>query len=124
LKVLEDGTTLASQELIKAYQAKKDKHLEKVLGRQDVDIFEDRARAVMRHPLFVKAEKIYKMKMGYIPQSTLVQIINKVFPEFNAGVVPLEIAGRIKLDKEITGQWEVSGRVTRKDRSTPKQKGK
>jgi hypothetical protein len=117
-KKLEDGSTLASVELMKEYQAKKDKHLEKVLGQRNVDTFEERAGFVMKQPLFIKAEKIYKRSMGYIPQATLIQIINKILPEYNAGVVPLEIAGRIKLDKELSGDWEVSGRVSRADRAS------
>lgn len=116
LKILEDGKAMCTQEFINAYQAKKDAHLEKILGKKDVDIFEDRAQAIMENPLFKKAEKIYKLKMGYIPNGTLVQIINKLMPEFNAGVVPLEIAGRIKLDKELSGEWEVAGKVSKKDR--------
>lgn len=108
-KVLDDGHSLASPELIAAYQKKKDVHLEKVLGRRNVDIFEERARQIMKHPMFKKAEILYVRKMGYIPQSSLVNIINKIFPEFNAGVVPMEIAGRIKLDKELSGKWEISG---------------
>ena len=63
----------------------------------------------MKHPMFKQAEKIYRAKMGYIPQSTLVQLINKIFPEYNAGIVPLEIAGRIKLDRELSGKWNVAG---------------
>ncbi len=123
LKELEDNTSLASKELIEAYQEKKDAHLEKVLGKQDVDIFEERARRVMEHKLFKKVEKIYKSRMGYIPNNTLIQVINKIFPEFNAGVVPGEIAGRIKLDKEISGNWEVSGRgVSRLDKRPVKRK--
>ena len=116
LKILEDGCSLASQELMDAYQKKKDEHLEKVLGNAEYDEFEVRAKAVMEHPLFLKAEKLYKRKMGYIPNQTLIQVINKIFPDYNAGVVPLEIAGRIKLDKELSGDWEVSGKSTRKDR--------
>lgn len=119
LKKLADGSTLATQELIDAYQKKKDEQLEKLLGNKDVDIFEQRAKAIMKHPLFKKAEKIYVKRMGYIPQNTCIQIINKIFPEFNAGVVPVEIAGRIKLDKELSGEWEISGRsmkaIDRKD---------
>ena len=111
LKKLSDGRSLATEEFINQYQAKKDKHLEKVLGSQGQDIFEERAKAIMKNALFLKAEKLYKRKMGYIPQNTLIQIINKIYPEFNAGVVPIEIAGRIKLDKELSGQWEVSGRA-------------
>jgi intein/homing endonuclease len=123
LKVMEDGTTLCSQELMDAYQAKKDEHLEKVLGNKSVDSFEERAEFVMNNSLFKKAEKIYKRSMGYIPNATVVQIINKIFPEYNAGVVPLEIAGRIKLNKELSGEWEVAGKVTRKDRAGGSGKG-
>jgi len=114
LKKLSNGRSLATKELLDSYEAKKDAHLETVLGKQDTDIFEERAKQIMKNPLFKKAEKMYIRKMGYIPQSTLIQIINKIFPEFHAGVVPLEIAGRIKLDKEITGKWEVAGRHTSK----------
>jgi hypothetical protein len=58
--------------------------------------------------------------MGYIPNNTLIQLINKIFPEYQAGVVPVEIAGRIKLEKELAGVWEVAGKITRKDRSDSK----
>jgi hypothetical protein len=54
--------------------------------------------------------------MGFIPNPTVVQLINKLYPEYQAGVVPLEIAGRIKINKELSGEWEVAGRVTKKDR--------
>jgi len=84
------------------------------LGQKNMDIFEERAVQVMQHALFLKAEKIYKKKMGYIPQSTVVQIINKIYPEYQAGVVPLEIAGRIRLDKELSGVWDISGRAGRR----------
>ena len=114
LKLLGDGRSLATKELLAAYQAKKDEHLEKVLGQKNMDIFEERAVQVMQHALFLKAEKIYKKKMGYIPQSTVVQIINKIYPEYQAGVVPLEIAGRIRLDKELSGVWDISGRAGRR----------
>ena len=121
LKDLGGGFTLASPEMLAAYEAKKDAHLEKVLGNKDVDIFEERAMAVMKHPMFIQAEKIYVRKRGYIPQTTLIQVINKIYPEFHAGVVPIEIAGRIKLDKELSGVWEIAGmtkkaKVTSKDR--------
>lgn len=115
LKVLEDGTTLASQELMDAYQRKKDEHLEKVLGKQNVDVFEERAQMVMKNPVFVKAEKLYRTRMGYIPQSKLIQVINKIFPEYQSGVVPIEIAGRITLNKELSGAWEVSGRSSKRE---------
>lgn len=124
LKVLEDGSTLASNELIDAYQAKKDAHLEKVLGKQSVNQFDEWAKMVMKHSLFKKAEKIYKRKMGYIPNNTLINIINRIFPEFQSGVVSGEIAGRIKFDKEVAEDWEVSGRGVRKGEKILKKKGR
>jgi len=109
LKVLDDDSTLASKELIDAYQMKKDAHLDRLLNSKNIDVFEQRAEQVMQLPMFKKAEQIYVRKMGYIPQSSLINIINKAYPEYAAGVVPVEIAGRIKLNKELSGQWEVSG---------------
>ena len=114
LKMLEDGTTLASKELIAAYEAKKDAHLERLLNSKNIDVFEQRAEQVVQTPMFRKAEQIYVRKMGYIPQSSLINIINKLYPEYSAGVVPVEIAGRIKLNKELSGQWEVSGYGSKK----------
>lgn len=113
LKQLSDGTTMAPEYLVKAYEQKKDRHLETVLGKDKQDVFQDRAVAVMQHELFKKAEKQYVKAMGYMPQSTVVNIINKIFPEYHAGVVPMEIAGRIKLEKELSGEWEISGRSGR-----------
>jgi hypothetical protein len=122
LKILDDGSILATNELMVEYNKKKDAHLEKVLGRRSIDTFEERAKSVMSQDLFKKAEKIYVRKMGYIPQGSLIQIINKVYPEYNAGVVPIEIAGRIKLNKEISGEWEVAGKMTRRDRAGGKRR--
>lgn len=114
LKPVDEKGGLASQELYNAYQAKKDRHLEKVLGRNDYDIFEERAEQVVKHPLFKRAEKIYVMRYGYMPQSSLQQLINKLYPEFNAGVVSAEIAGRVRLNKEMSGEWDISGKSTKK----------
>jgi aryl carrier-like protein len=110
MKPLSDGRSLASPELVSAYQKKKDEHLERVLGQRNVDVFEERANMIMESDLFKRAEKIYKQKYGFIPQSTVIQIINKMFPEYNAGVVPVEIAGRIKLNKELAGEWDMPGK--------------
>ena len=114
LKQLEDGSSLATKELIVAYEAKKDAHLEKILGRRGEDEYEVRANMVINNPVFKQAEKIYLRKMGYIPQATVVQIVNRLYPEYQAGVVPLEIAGRIKLIKELSGKWDVAGRKSKK----------
>jgi hypothetical protein len=51
--------------------------------------------------------------MGYVPMSMLFQIINKLFPEFKSSIIVGELAARIKLNKELSGKWEMSG-VTRK----------
>lgn len=126
LKILEDGRSLASKELIDTYEAKKDAHLAKLLSGEQGDEFEQRAKVIMEHELFLKAEKVYKEKLGYIPGTMLIQIIDKIFPEFNAGVVPGEIAGRIKLSKEISGEWEIAGKSAKKekDKQTAKKKSK
>jgi len=122
LKVLEDGTTLASKELMAAYEAKKDAHLEKVLGNTEVNQFDEWANRVQQHKLFKKAEKLYKRKMGYMPNNALVGIINRIFPEFQSGVVSGEIAQRIKMDKEVNEEWEISGRGAKKDKKTLRKK--
>lgn len=123
LKRLEDGTTLASKELMDAYQKKKDAHLEKILGKKNVDMYEEWAEGVMKDPFFRKAERIYVKKMGYVPQGTLIQIINKIRPEFNAGVAVMEIAGRIKLQKETSFEWEVAGHRGNKKEKRGKRNG-
>jgi len=109
LKKFEDGTSLFTQEEIDIYEAHKDAHLDTLLGKNSMDEFEERAQNVMKHPVFMAAEKIYKARMGYVPQTMVVQIINKIYPEYNAGVVPYEIAQRIKLDKELAGEWQIAG---------------
>jgi ABC-type dipeptide/oligopeptide/nickel transport system ATPase component len=118
LKVLEDGAALTTKQFIDEYQAKKDSHLETVLGNAGEDKFEIWAKNVIENPMFKRAEKIYVSRVGYIPQNTLIQLINKIMPDFNAGVVPLEIAQRIKLNKELSGKWDVPvGSVRRQDRA-------
>ena len=126
LKVLEDGSTLATPELMKAYEAKKDAHLEKVLGNQNVNQFDEWANRVQQEKMFKKAEKLYVKRMGYIPNNTLIGIINRIFPEFQSGVVSGEIATRIKMDKELSGEWEISGRGTKKkdEKKKPKRRRK
>ena len=68
----------------------------------------------MKNKLFVAAEKIYVKNYGYMPQGSLQQLINKIFPELNSGVMAAEIAGRVKLNRELTGKWVLSGHATKK----------
>jgi hypothetical protein len=114
LKPLEDGKPLATKEFMERYESIKDNHLEQLLGQKHADVFEDRANAVMEHALFKKAESVYRRKLGYIPRDRVVQIINKIFPEYNAGVVPQEIAERIRMNRELEGKWLIPGTKKKK----------
>jgi hypothetical protein len=113
LKVIDEQGSLASKELIDSYQKKKDEHLERVLGRQDKDQFETYAEVVMRSDLFKQAERVYLRQYRYIPVGSLQHIVSKVLPELGAGVVVAEVAGRIKLQREITGVWQIAGHSNR-----------
>ena len=124
LKQFEDGTSLFTKDEIDKYEAHKDEHLDRLLGKNNVDEFEDRAQSVMKHPVFMAAEKIYKARMGYVPQTMVVQIINKIYPEYNAGVVPYEIAQRIKLDKELSGEWQIAGAAKKDKGESGKKQGR
>jgi hypothetical protein len=114
LKPIDEQGGLATPELIKVYQEKKDAHLETVLGRDAKDQVLESAEEVMKHKMFLRAEAVYLKRYGYIPQGSLQQLINMIFPEFNAGVMSGEIAGRVRLIKEMSGQWELSGHSTNK----------
>jgi hypothetical protein len=98
-----------SADFIKEYEEKKDAHLDKLTGVKQVDEIEDRSKVIMATPLFKKAELIYKKRLGYIPMGMLFQIINKLYPEFRSSIIVGELATRIKLNKELTGEWIVSG---------------
>lgn len=121
LKLLEDGRAFQTKSFIEAYQAKKDKHLESVLGKGGLDVFEERAIAVINHQMFQQAEKLYVAKMGYIPQSTLIQLISKMFPEYKGGIAAVEVAGRVKLNRELSGKWGIAG-ATKGKKSAPAKK--
>jgi hypothetical protein len=105
LKILEDGTSLATKELMDAYERKKDEHLERLLGQKSYDELEERATMVAEHELFKQAEALYVKKLGYMPRDRVVQVVNVIYPEYNSGVMPHEIAERIRLRKELSGKW-------------------
>lgn len=109
LKKIDGKNSLQSKAFMDLYEMKKDEHLEKLLGQKHVDVFEERAKAVCDSELFKQAEKVYVKKLGYIPRDRIVQIINKLFPEYHAGVVPQEIAERIRMNKELSGDWTLPG---------------
>jgi hypothetical protein len=106
-----------TKEELEAYEKKKDEHLERLTGAKQVDEIEDRVKVIMDTELFKTAERIYKHQMGYIPMQMLYQIINKLFPEFKSSIIVGEIAARIKLNKEITGEWRMSGVARKKDKT-------
>lgn len=97
-----------SKKLLLEYEKKKDKHLDEVLVG-DVDVIEERAEKVVTDKLFTKANEIYKKARGYIPYKILVQIIEKIYPDFKGSVVVFELADRIKANKEISGDWIIHG---------------
>jgi hypothetical protein len=105
LKILDDGDSFATAEFMKAYEAKKDAHIEHMLGQKTIDQFEDRANAAIAEPLFKKAEKLYRSQLGYMPRDRVVQVINMLWPEYNGNVMSHEIAERIRMKMEMSGRW-------------------
>jgi ABC-type dipeptide/oligopeptide/nickel transport system ATPase component len=98
-----------SKDLLAAYEEKKDLHLDQLTGKIQIDEIEEAAKRITQHPLFISAEKLYKSVRGYIPTQMLIQLINKIYPEFKANVMAMEIASRVKLNKEMTGEWSIIG---------------
>jgi len=98
-----------SKEFLEEYEHRKDIHLDKLTGVKQIDEIEDRARFIMASPIFLKAELIYKKKLGYVPMNMLWQVISKLYPDFKSGVMVGELASRIKLNKELSGEWLISG---------------
>jgi hypothetical protein len=91
-----------------AYEKKKDEHLKEVL-EGPADMIEERAVAITKNPYFMKAEEIYLKARGYIPYKILVQIIEKIYPEFKGSVIVYELADRCKANSEISGRWFIFG---------------
>jgi len=111
-----------TQEFMDAYEAKKDEHLDRLTGNKQYDEIEERVSKITSTDLFKMAEKVYVNRMGYMPMSMLFQIINKLFPEFKSSIIVGELASRIKLNKEMSGQWEMSG-ITRKKKDKDSMNG-
>jgi hypothetical protein len=95
------------KEFIEEYELKKDAHLDKLTGVKQVDEIEEIADKVVASELFVRAEAFYVKKIGYISASMVVQIINKLYPEFKSSIIVGEVAARIKLNKELDGKWKI-----------------
>ena len=96
-----------TEEFLKSYETKKDEHLDKLTGAKQVDEIEEIAEKITSSELFAKAEIFYKKKIGYIPASMVIQIINKLYPEFKSSIIVGEVAARIKLNKELEGTWSI-----------------
>jgi hypothetical protein len=107
LKILEDGNSFATEEFMKAYEAKKDAHIENMLGQKSVDTFEEYADAVIASAFFKKAEKMYRSQLGYMPRDRVVQVVNKMYPEYHSGVMAHEVAERIRMKMEMSGRWRI-----------------
>lgn len=93
-----------SKELLKAYEEKKDEHLEQ-LTENPKDEVEERAVSVMSHKVFKQAESVYIESKGYIPYKNVIQLISKIYPDYKSSAIVYEIGDRIKLDKEVSGEW-------------------
>jgi hypothetical protein len=100
-----------TKEFLKAYEKKKDAHLELLTGGRTVDDVEDRANLIIASDVFKKAENVYVNKMGYVPSQMVHQIISVMFPDFKGSIIVSELAARIKFKKEMSGEWEISGVV-------------
>lgn len=100
---------LVGKEFLEAYEAKKDMHLDRLTGSKQVDDVEDRATQICETKLFKTAEAIYVAKMGYMPMTMLLQVIGKLYPDYKGSVIVGELANRIKLNREMSGAWVMSG---------------
>jgi hypothetical protein len=94
-----------SKKLLLEYERMKDEHLEE-LTEKPSDEVEDIANKVIDDQFFKDMEKMYLQKKTYIPSKILVQIINKIFPEFNSSIIVHEIADRIRMTKEFKKEWQ------------------
>jgi len=96
-----------TKEFMEAYEAKKDAHLDKVTGSKQDDEVEELAEKITSNELFITAENFYVKKVGYMPASMVMQVINKLYPEFKSSVIVGEVGARIKLNKELEGRWKI-----------------
>jgi hypothetical protein len=103
-----------SKKLLLDYERKKDEHLKEVLEGPK-DLVEERAQQIMCNDYFKRAEQLYLKARGYITYKILVQIVEKIFPEFKGSVIVYELADRIKADREISGKWNIVGSSKKDD---------
>jgi hypothetical protein len=103
-----------NKEFLAEYEKRKDEHLDRLMGRATFDEMGERAKQIIKNPVFINAEKVYVAQKGFIPQNTLMQVINKIFPEFRSNIVVGELAQRIKFEKEMTGVWRIPGQKKKK----------
>jgi hypothetical protein len=89
------------------YEKKKDEHLKEVL-EGGIDLVEERATSICKNPLFCKANEVYKKSRGYIPYKILVQIVEKIYPEFKGSVIVYELSDRVKCNMEINSEWVIN----------------
>lgn len=96
-----------SKQLLLDYEGVKDEHLEE-LTEKPHDEVEERAVKITNNDYFKRIEAMYVAKKGYIPSKILVQIINKIYPEFKSSVIVFELADRIRLNKESSNEWNIT----------------
>ena len=99
---------IVGKDILKAYEEKKDAHLERLTGNKQVDEIEERCDHVIQHNIFKMGELIYLKKRGFIPMNMLMQIVSKIYPEYKQSVICSEIASRIKFNRELEHKWRVA----------------
>jgi hypothetical protein len=116
--VIPHPLSVISKKLLLDYEKLKDEHLDRLVS-QPIDDVEERAKSICNDKFFKTAEKVYIDKIGFIPYRTLIQIVNKMFPEFKGSVIVFEVCDRIRLNKELSvsgygATWEISGKSWQK----------
>jgi hypothetical protein len=116
--VIPHPLSVVSKKLLLEYEKLKDESLDELLS-QPVDDVEERAKMIIQDKDFKSAEEVYLSEVGFIPYRTLIQIINRMFPEFKGSVIVYELADRVRLLKELGrgdgikdfGQkWKIAGK--------------
>lgn len=111
--VIPHPLTVLSKKLLLEYEKVKDESLDELLN-QPIDDVEERAKTIMDDKDFKMAEKVYVDKVGFIPYRTLIQVVNRMFPEFKGSVIVYELCDRIRYLCEVSGRWLIASKAWEK----------
>jgi len=107
--VIPHPLTFFGKDFLDEYERRKDDHLDKLLDLKSEDDIQEFADQAVKNDLFLKAEEVYVAKLGRLPKTVLSQLLMQIFPEFQGGVMIFEICDRIKMLKELGGEWVIPG---------------